>query len=84
MMRERGANLETKSKLDTKSTRKTRYVWISCGCLHARRVRLFNKTGVETPRGLLNRVFDIRRVWIGSALMLQEFLLEDREHYFLQ
>jgi hypothetical protein len=48
------------SKLDTKSTRKTRPVRIPCGCPHARRVRLFNKTGAEDPKAILDRVYDTK------------------------
>jgi hypothetical protein len=51
-----GENLETKSKLDSKSSRKMKPVRISCGCPHARCVLLFNKVGVEDPRGILDKL----------------------------
>jgi hypothetical protein len=57
MMRE-GENLETKSKLDSKSTRKTKSVRIPCGCPHTRCVLLFNKAGVEDPREILDRLHE--------------------------
>jgi hypothetical protein len=50
--------LETKSKLDSKYTRKTKTVQIPCGWLHVRCVLLFNKAGVEDPRGILDRLHD--------------------------
>jgi hypothetical protein len=59
-------------------------VQISCGCLHARCVLLFNKAGVEDPGGILDRlhgrksalenlvscdrVFEILTPWVESGL----------------
>jgi hypothetical protein len=48
--------LETKSKLDSKSTRKTKPVRIPYGCPHVQCVLLFNKAGVEDPRGVLEYI----------------------------
>jgi hypothetical protein len=50
-----GENLETKSKLDSKSTRETKPVWILYVVAHMCDVSsCFNKTGVEDPRGTLH------------------------------
>jgi hypothetical protein len=47
-------------KLDSKSMRKMRPVRIPCGCLHAQCVCLFNKTEVEDPRKILDRLHDTK------------------------
>jgi hypothetical protein len=54
----RDENLQTKSKLVSKSTRKTKVVRIPCGYPHARCVLLCNKAGVEDLRELLGRFHD--------------------------
>jgi hypothetical protein len=51
-----GEILETKSKLASKSTHKTKLVWILRGCPHAQLVLLFDKVRVEDPREILDRL----------------------------